>query len=308
MLKANKTYTYALPLVQSKHPGRTYVRTGTYPDGNCFIHALLRAIDSSYRKQNSHYAHNRLVERFRRDLSEWLTPDIFQTLGQGEQLRLNFLTALDDTLRAHYATPPVDATHAYVELIHELLPLDVIDREILPEILKVKSENFYLDFGRAAEQHLRRRLTACDPAKVDRLVTRTYEYFIDVFEDAHRQSLVHFQARLAKMGEYVDAWQMECISRYTGYNFLFVRDDTQLPYDGLQHVVSFDPTRKCLVFVWLPDGDHFEILGELEEQQMINRIFVADDPLIEELRAPVSDAAARPDGRGPIPLAHALAA
>lgn len=50
MIKANKTFTLDIPLITKNLPERRLVRTGTYGDGNCFIHALLRAIDIGYRR------------------------------------------------------------------------------------------------------------------------------------------------------------------------------------------------------------------------------------------------------------------
>jgi hypothetical protein len=84
------------------------------------------------------------------------------------------------------------------------------------------------------------------------------------------------------MGEWVDALQMECIARYTGYNFVFIREQEGDTYPGLSHVVSFDPSRQCLLFLWIGEN-HFEIIGDLEKKNIINRVFSSDDPLIQGL-------------------------
>jgi hypothetical protein len=47
-------------------------------------------------------------------------------------------------------------------------------------------------------------------------------------------------------------------------------------------MVNFDENRKCLVFLWV-DENHFEIVGEVEHKNIINRIFDSDDKLIQTL-------------------------
>ncbi|NBP59371.1 hypothetical protein EBU71_23010 [bacterium] len=89
------------------------------------------------------------------------------------------------------------------------------------------------------------------------------------------------------MGEFVDSTQMECLSQYTGYNFIFIEYEKDKAYTGHTHMVSFDKNLKCLIFLWV-DQNHFEIIGELEAKNMINRIFNADDALIELLSDPNS--------------------
>lgn len=280
MLKANKTVTYSIPQVSAVEPQRVFVRTGTYPDGNCFIHALLRAIDSNYRKQATHFAHVRMVDRFRKELAEWLTEEQFRQLGNGEQLRIHFLAQLNQVLTDEYANGP--AIDPYIELIHELIPLKVIEHDILPQVLRIHVDNFYVEFGRQTEKYIRGQLGACEPRKVDNLCRRMYEYFIALFRRAHTQSHADFQSRLRQMGEYVDALQMEAIARFTGYNFMFLREREQEPYAGLSHVVTFDCSRESLAFLWVNEN-HFEVIGELEDKNLINRVFAAHHPLIHAL-------------------------
>jgi len=279
MNKASKTYIYRMPL--SDELGRTLVRTGVYADGNCFLHALLTAIDPKYRKQSTHYAHLKVVREFRKDLVEWVTPERFRQLGQGEPLRIHFLDAFNQVLDDAYIAPDPSA---YEEILRSLLSRADIDQHVLPECVNAKVDNFYLSFCRAVDQRLRKALHQCAPEKVKALCAWVQRYFIGLFEKAHVQSLEHFRDRLVRMGEWVDTLQMECIARYTGYNFVFIREREGDAYPGLSHVVTFDPTRQCLVFLWVGEN-HFEIIGELEKKNIINRVFTADDALIQGLRA-----------------------
>jgi hypothetical protein len=283
MNKATKTYIYRMPL--SDDLGRTLVRTGVYADGNCFVHALLTAIDPKYRKQSTHYAHLKVVREFRKDLAEWVTAERFQQLGQGEQLRIHFLDAFNRVLDEAYAAPNPSA---YEEILRSLVSREEIDQYLLPEGVNAKVDNFYVTFCRAVDQRLRKALRQCSSEKVQAMCTWAQRYFVDLFEKAHTHGLEQFRERLTRMGEWVDALQMECIARYTGYNFVFIREQEGDVYPGLSHVVSFDPTRQCLVFLWVGEN-HFEIIGDLEKKNIINRVFSSDDPLIRGLTAPRSE-------------------
>lgn len=297
MNKATKTYIYRMPL--SDELGRTLVRTGVYADGNCFIHALLTAIDPKYRKQSTHYAHLKVVREFRKDLAEWLTMERFQQLGQGEQLRMQFMDAFNQVLDDVYSA---SEPSAYEEIVRSVVSRAEIDQHVIPDALQSsKTNNFYVSFCRGMDQRLRNALRACAPDKVQALCVWAQQYFVGLFQKAHERGLEHFRERLARMGEWVDALQMECIARYTGYNFLFIREQEGDAYPGLSHVVSFDTSRQCLVFLWVNDN-HFEIIGDLEKKNIINRVFSADDPFIQGLQA------SSETGQRPSPVAFALAA
>lgn len=276
MIKPNKTFTLNTSFL-SEPIDRTLVRTGTYGDGNCFFHALLRAIDIQYRKQTTHYAHLRIVEKFRKDLVEWITPDVFKKLGDGEQVRLYFLTEFN--LLLEQATPSSDPI---MGIITTVLPYTVIDKEILPLILNKHSENFYKLFCWETEKYLRNKLSTVDPRKLQLICNTMRTHFIDLFKQAHENAINKFKEKMLRMNEYVDSFQMECISLYTGYNFVFIDDSTDTGYSGISHIVTFDENRKCLIFLWI-DENHFEIVGELEHKNIINRIFPSDDPLIKTL-------------------------
>ena len=278
-MKPNKTHTLDITFIQDSNISndRNFVRTGTYGDGNCFFHAVLRAIDIQYRKQTTHYGHLKIVEKFRKDLSEWITTEVFQKLGDGEQLRLYFLTEFNSLLEKDTKQDPV------LTIVNTLLPYSVIEKEIIPQILNKQSENFYKLFCWECEKYIHNKLDGhSDSQKINMICTHMRNHFINLFKKAHANALTNFKLKMSTMGEYVDSFQMECISLYTGYNFLFIDESKDNSYVGISHVVNFDSNRKSLVFLWV-DGNHFEIVGELENKNMINRIFASDDPFIKSL-------------------------
>jgi hypothetical protein len=282
MIKANKTFTINFPTITKALPQRTFVRTGTYGDGNCFIHALLRAIDTGYRRQSSYSLHLKLVERFRRDITEWITPEIVKGLGNGEPLRLGFLTEFNHLLEQNYTTLS-DHPSPVIRVLYQLVPKQEMDEHIIPHVLK--QENFYIAFCEQVEKNIRPKLKNVQPEKVENLCKQIHEHFIHLFQEAYKQAIDKFKNKFSRMGEYVDSTQMDCISQYTGYNFIFIQYEKDTAYPGQTHMVTFDKNLKCLIFLWI-DENHFEIIGELEDRNMINRIFDANDPLIELLSDP----------------------
>jgi len=277
MSKAGETFIYRTPA--SDRLNRTLVRTATHGDGNCFLHALLTAIDPKYRKQSSHYAHLKIVREFRRQLADWVTLEVFQKLGHGEQLRLHFLSAFNEVLDDAYQQP---SSGPFEDVLRSIVTRAQIDEDILPPLMTPGNTNFYVSFCEAIDHRLVQALRSCDSTKVRAMRQWVQSFFVGLFEQAHAQSLKDFRARLERLGEFVDSLQMECIARYTGYNFLFIREREQNAYPGLSHVVTFDPKRQCLVFLWV-DENHFEIVGELERKTIINRIFEPEDELIHAL-------------------------
>lgn len=283
MIKANKTFTINIPIVTKEYPERNMVRTGTYGDGNCFFHALLRAIDTGYRRQNSYHFHLKLVERFRQDISEWITHEHFQALGKGEQLRLSFLTELNELLDKNYNQIDQHPSPV-IRIIYKLISKEEIEKQVIPE--SINKSNFYLAFCSQMESLVRKKLTTVNQSKVDALCKELITHFIQIFKTVHDNSLENFKRKFSKMGEYTDSTQMECIARYTGYNFIFIHhEQDNQPVQGLTHIVSFDSNLKTLIFLWV-DENHFEIIGELEDKNLINRVFDSKDPVVELLSRP----------------------
>lgn len=276
MIRPNKKYAFDLPSLN--HEKRSLVRTGTYPDGNCFIHALLRAIDNAYRKQDSQAMHVHLVGEFRKKIYDWITPEVFYSLGNGVQLKLYFSSELNHLLDQQYAkTHEVESIY---HIVQHLVPRTYIDQVIIPNIQH--EENFYSAFLKKAELHIRTQLRGYDEEKTRAVCNLMSKYFIDLFQEAHQLAYQNFRNKMRTMNEYVDSFQMECISKFVNYNFLFVDNNTSDVYQGLSHVVSFDHSRDCVLFLWVNEN-HFEVLGVLEHGNIINRVFKSNDPLIRRI-------------------------
>jgi hypothetical protein len=169
-------------------------------------------------------------------------------------------------------------------IIYKLVPYSVLDSEILPTALKNKEDGFYKTFCKEIRNRLRQKLSLLkDDNKMQEIIRYALEYFMGVFQTAHERSIQHFKEQLCTMGTHTDSIQLECISKYTGYNFLFIDERTEDSYKGISHIVSWEDKRKTLIFLWVAEN-HFEVIGELEGKNVINRIFDSEDPLIERIQ------------------------
>ena len=294
MIKPNQTLIFECPTISYILNNRKLVRTGVYGDGNCFFHSLLRAIDTNYRKQTNQVAHTRLVEKYRKDISDWITFDFYQSLGKGENFRIQFQQEFNDILREFYGSmdflkeikqdEPCDSE--VLPVIFKLLTLEEIDKYIIPNVLKgSQSDNFYILFCGEASQWIGKKIKNVIPKdKLNYICGEMCGYFIELFKMTHKRIFENFKRSIKCMGTFVDSFQLECISKYSNFNFLFMNESTQKPYDGFSHIVSFDPEKPSLIFLWVNEN-HFEILGELENNNIINRIFSSDDPIIVGIKS-----------------------
>jgi hypothetical protein len=283
-LKPNKTLTFRFPS-QYKIPeqSRIFVRTTSYSDGNCFFHSLLRAIDSKYRKHIEYQEALNLVLKFKEDIAEWVTFDKLKELGSGEQYRILFLEELNKLFHQDYHSENIEKI--YQEIINHILKPHIIEKEILPVVLHSQTENFYVRFCKTASDYVQDKLkNNIDQKRLNLICSKVSDYYIEVFQQAHHNTLVNFKNRLRKDGEFTDAVQMECISQYVGYNFIFINEGNENEpdlYTGQAQLVSFDQSKKVLIFLWLNEN-HFEIIGELEPNKFISRIFDPEDKLIQD--------------------------
>lgn len=283
-LPPNKTYTFHFRNIQG---GRNFVRTGTYSDGNCFIHAVLRCISQDYKKNKDSRIHSELVRKFRKNLSNWITPEIFKNIGQGEYSRITFNAKF---LQLIQNLPEHNPENKAFTVIAHLLTPAVIEHQIFTKALSTTDrQNFYILFLELASSTVKQKLTGVlDEKQLSWVLGQIPSYFIPIFQAAFEQSFEEYKSRIQKDGEHVDSTQMECISQYTGYNFIFFDGNTLSGYAGGNDVVKFDASKQTLIFIWVEEN-HFEVFGELMEGSVVNRIFSSKDPIIYAARKNVDE-------------------
>lgn len=280
-LPPNKTYTFHFRNIPG---GRNFVRTGTYSDGNCFIHAVLRCISQEYKKIKDSKIHSELVRRFRKNLGDWITSEIFCSLGQGEYSRIMFNAKFLEIIPSINHFEKNQENKAYSVIAHLLTPV-VIEHQIFAKaLIESEEKNFYIKFLQLASNMVRQKLTGVlNVTQLNHVISQIPSYFMPIFQEAFDKSLDEYKRRIQTDGDHIDSTQMECISMYTGYNFIFLDGNTLSGYAGGNDVVKFDPNKNTLIFIWVEDN-HFEVFGELMEGSVVNRIFSSKDPIIYAAR------------------------
>ena len=276
-IQANKTNTFSVPITiyNESLKGRSFVRTGSYADGNCFIHCILRATSSKYRRCNNYEDHIKLVREFRNNLVEWITPDRYYDLGNGETSRFGFINEFNKLIQSQDNSS---------DILTKIFTTDIIQNNILNKVLTEEKigKQFYIKFCKLCEDYLRNKYQdSVNNSKFELLRKKLWEYFIGIFKTAHNNSYENFKRELGTMDNFVESSHMECMSNFIGYNLIFIDDGKS--YEGNKFINNFDSNKETIVLLWLMNN-HFEIVGELDREQYINRVFSSKDNFIDALR------------------------
>ena len=281
-IQANRTNTFSIPITIYKDElkGRSFVRTGSYGDGNCFIHCILRATSSKYRRCNTYEDHIKLVQEFRNNLIEWISPEKYFKLGNGEVSRFSFINEFNE-LMDNRDTKDILTKIFTSEIVQTNLNKVMVEEKI--------GKQFYIKFCKLCEDYLKSKYKdIINNTRLEYLKKNLWEYFIGLFKTAHTNSYEKFKRELGTMDNFVESSHMECMSNFIGYNLIFIDTNTDdekniETYKGNKFLTDFDPTRKTIVLLWL--SSHFEIVGELDRDQYINRVFDSEDIFIKSIQS-----------------------
>lgn len=87
ILPPDKSHTFYSPI------DTNLIRTGVIADGSCFFHALLYAINNTYRNMN-YKQRTSFVQQIRQQLADNFTINIWKQIGNGEMFKLTILITL----------------------------------------------------------------------------------------------------------------------------------------------------------------------------------------------------------------------
>jgi hypothetical protein len=221
------------------------VRTGTIGDGNCFYHAFLRATKSGYKRANRE-AKLEMIQELRDKIAATITPQAFQ--AQGELMRMLFFTELNRFLSEFTKTDTVLPLQAYEKIIHT----------------SIQSNDFYYTFCTLVEEQSGYERNAL---------------FTEMFTKAHQQAYESFVEGIRTMGSLVESVHLSFISQALHKNFVFIDGNTLEPYPAS---TIYDPALKSIIMLWIEET-HYEIVGKLLPESIIQRIFTDSDEVVQAL-------------------------
>lgn len=229
------------------------VRVGTIPDGNCFFHALLNGLDSTYSSMSKNQK-KQYINHVRHIVSERLTRPDWELLGNGQlaiqQTMIYFskLLSCDDSLSSLYLpllTIPIQAKNVF-EWRQLLLRKE---KETIPSHPSSSSSpspslSFLLSHSEDIAYQMYKRLFCTDK-------------------------------------EWVSHDMIEWISNVFGINVYILQDKTRLPY--FEPYSCLNPSRNSVLIFWISEN-HYEGIRVIEEDSTSLSVFPPSHRLIQRLR------------------------
>jgi hypothetical protein len=261
--------------VRTPDSENTYVRTGVYGDGSCFLHAYLRIVKGAYYKSSSYEERFKMVQDLRRDLAARVNEGSLKAVGGGELRRLLFFNKIKEHIELGF---PNDSARG--KMLNTMVDLNaILEKSMTP------GGNFYQLFVGAIKERCIEHMTSLSSAEQAGIMyAYKFEKYVlkwcyDVFYECHGLILEEFKKNL--LTEQIGHTEIEFISRAVGVNFLFMqeKEDELVPYTGVTAIQEDAPV---FVFVWVGEA-HYEILGRMCEDKSILRRFTLDDPFVVEL-------------------------
>lgn len=248
ILPPDKTFNYQIPNLPA-----IYVRTGVIGDGSCFFHSYLRASDYKYRQLTTE-SRKDAVQKLRNLIADSVTLDSFREISNGEHRKMLFFGALRKLLEQEQKIPFITST----TLVKVL------------ETVTTFTDNFYLSFI----EELLKNIPAETSTNDKRAIVNSVK---QIFSRANEISIDYFKTVLCTAE--IGSTEIEFISLYLKCNFLFLyeteRGIEQYPFSQV-----INSTWPFYVLLWVQES-HYEIIGRKENNQVITRIFYAEDDIIK---------------------------
>lgn len=278
-------------------------RTGALGDGSCFFHSLLYCISTEYRKHNLSEK-ILVVKRIRENLSQTITCECWENLNNGlisivmfqEQVNISLTdfysfiqnTKIKDpkTLSSIIKQTNLDKNNLHIyQLIADLLPITIFEKNILPESYKIKGniDRISKEILKNTIQYFYKKdeIRKIQVSKARYLETYLKKIIEIVLKTSKQKSYEKYVSSVKNPKVNIDTFLIDFISDKFNRNIYFIDGETRLPYKNFSN--HLDQKRKSLVFVWV-NRNHFESIGILNENKTITREFLHDHPLISKIR------------------------
>ena len=253
MLEPDQNQIYDLSAVA---PG-VFIRTGVIADGSCFFHAYLRVFRPTYKRANV-AERTRIVGQLRRVLAS----SVSETSLNSELYLLLFITELQKVLAQQDVS-----TDPHVKVLTKLVNLNTIVDDC-----SSFTGNLYTEF--VDKVNAAGRKAAGDEADLydEKMNPFVAQWARGIFHQVNQIVIRDFKQRL--LTDYVGCTEMEYISRALKCNFLFVKDHQIYPFQVTGYLEW-----PYLILIWVSEM-HFELVGRLDPDRVIQRKFNSQDPLV----------------------------
>lgn len=263
-----KTVTLALSM-----PHDPLVRTGTISDGSCFFHAYLLSSSKSYRKYTDDEKVQKVVE-LRKQIADFVTPEVWFLLGDiatvdMEKELMNVLEIL--FIQKQCPLSCDENAAAVLRILQDVVQYPAIEKCFLPyhEDQVVKNvEHYFSDLFPG---------TVSDP-QMSNFVRQATNFFLEMCRYCYEKSLHQFKEDMANISYFVDDRLLVAIRAFSDFDLIFIDSVERKRYQ----TIKTSGRKPVLIFLWL-NHCHYESVGRLLSMNRIQRMFQANDELVQVL-------------------------
>jgi hypothetical protein len=300
-LNVNKTMTFDSPLYDDKN---SLVRTGTIADGSCGIHSILHSYSDKYVEKTID-ERRECIKKLRSVIANNLTKENWEKIDNGMVSYISFqenlnliLTTLykngDDCINDLIVKNINEDEKKYTEFfkfIIQLISIEDFEKHILPNSYKsIENDNSKMNLEKTRKKIINetvnwinniieKKLNKLDENRKLSLINATKIIIKNCIKHAKNIAFFNYQSNIENTTSFIDMTMISLLSDYFNRDIYFIDAKTRMPYPSNQTIKN----RKSIIIIWIDDV-HYEIVGELLDDNIIKRVFDPNDDLILKIK------------------------
>jgi hypothetical protein len=284
------------------------VRTGTIGDGSCFFHSLLHALNKDNYIVSSPEIRKNIIKKYRQNIGKMITHDLWQSLSNGEVAKIPFTIIFNTILEIFYnivinfdkyveigvSDPSLifvyenfflkDSIELY-KIFIEYVSLDDFEKYILPESIEPSNiTQIISNINNNTRRFLSDKIMESQYKPDNNIIRSLFEiviFFVSKIGHASFQlAYDEFKNKITNTCSWVDNFTIGLIMDYFDKDIYIIDGSTRNAYNigGCENYHH----RDSIVILWINES-HYEIIGSIQPNNSIKRIFDSDDQLIQKL-------------------------
>jgi len=278
------------------------VRTGTIPEGSCFLHSILKGLNRNNYSTMSKSDKAKYITKLRDNISESLSLDYYRNnMISISSLRLsaklsNFLKNLydfiekpEDYLKKNNSTDflveIINSNNVVFKMITTVITQDefaniiqipfITSSHTIDEYIKNYSTSLYQLFA----QKLNEEEVKISDERLEICKTKIKRFCESICNFIVNKQFNKYKKELKKTSEWASDLMFQLISDYLDVDVYFIDINKKDVY--VDHLIKRN--RPSVVVGWLNEN-HFENIGLLLGDQTIQRLFSPDHPFISKIK------------------------
>jgi hypothetical protein len=300
MLPVNKTVVFKTPVENDED---VLCRTGTIAEGSCFYHSVLQAMSKEYQSMNVRDK-MKFVSKLRKKISSKISESDWEDISDGIIAKVSFqenvlkyftdvyLYLVRDKIKHKNSKKILEIilkkqTRDDLLFITELVPLEELEQNILPlSYTESENENIYQSKEMIIKNSVnyllnRPEFKYVDDNKSDHLIRILIDMFTVILDICKQVSYEEYIDSLKDTSTDVDSFTLSVLSDKFNRDIYFIDGNTRIPYNNASTTANLKG-RKSIIVLWI-GNNHYEIVGRLLPNNVVQREFKHDDKLIQKI-------------------------